>query len=61
MEFTGPNILKLWRLWQDAKHDAEWNRQALESSNRMLSTLHKLAAEQAKTIYELRAQLKGTP
>jgi hypothetical protein len=51
--------LELHRLWKNAAADAEWNRQALESSNRMLTTMHKLAAEQAKTILDLKTQLKG--
>jgi uncharacterized membrane protein YccC len=68
------NALELHRLWKHASSDAEWNRQALADANRMLSTMHRLAAEQAKTIFKqketieflkehlqaARDQLKGT-
>lgn len=43
---------ELHRLWKHASADAEWNRQALADANRMLSTMHRLAAGQAKTIFE---------
>ena len=51
------NALELHRLWKNASADAEWHRQALEDSNRMLSTMHRLAAERAKTIFEQREKI----
>jgi hypothetical protein len=45
MEFKGANILKLWRLWQNAKADAEWHRQALERQGKQLTAAHKRIAE----------------
>jgi uncharacterized membrane protein YccC len=49
---------ELHRLWKNAASDAEWHRQALESSDRQLSTMHRLAAAQAKTIYHLKEKIE---